>query len=255
MGYWINHHIRVEGNKENIEALASKLTQRRPKSLNDEGDIVWSEEQFSFYNILPPPEELIMSGKWWTEEGAQWRQDHWECYDAPAEEFDVFTPYSTNKHLNNARVLTIRIDTKYDWPISMFHKLIEQYPDLWFSVWSEGEESEAIEIKGANGKFTQVEYESPDSHADWVKRGDTDSCYCSSYEDPEYWYQDCPRDELTLYKVTTTSVHYVYSYDKEKAIDAIKAYENTFELPSNTKIEKYSITPEFIAEETSSNEE
>jgi len=246
MGYWINHNIRAEGSKEDIEALASKLTQRRPKSLNDEGDIVWSEEEFSFYNIISPPEEMIKSGEWWEEEGNQWKQQHWQCYDAPAEEFDVFTPFGSNN--SNTRMLTIRIDTKYDWPVDIFHELIRQYPSIKFSIWSEGEESEAIHITGVQGSYSQVDYPSPNSHADWESRGDIDSCWCGSYDNPDDWYEDCPRDDPKTYKVVVTHTHYVKALSMKDAALAVEAYDNNFNMPEDTEMVKYSIIPNVLAE-------
>ena len=249
MGYWINHHIRAEGDKEDIEALASKLIQRRPKELNDEGDIVWSEEEFSFYNIISPPEEMLMSGRWWEQEGQDWRQFNWDCYDAPAEEFDVFQPYAHTipSIQSNTRVLTIRISTKYDWPVDIFHELIRQYPSIKFSVWSEGEESEAVEIKGSQGVSSQKDYPSPNSHADWIERGDIDSCYCANY-DEENWYSDCPKDEPGIYKIQLTYTHYIKANNAELAEEMVVAYDNGFDMPSDVEILKYAITPKFLTE-------
>jgi hypothetical protein len=245
MGYWINHHIRAEGSKESIEALASKLTQRRPKDLNDDKDIIWSEEEFSFYNIISPPEEMLMSGKWWDQEGQDWRHFNWDCYDAPAEEFDMFTPFGS--YNSNARVLTIRISTKYDWPVNIFHELIRQYPSLDFSIWSEGEESEAVEIKGANGTSTQKDYPSPNSHADWVQRDELDSCRCTNY-DEEDWFADCPKDEPGIYKVQLTYTHYIKADNAELAEEMVVAYDNGFDMPSDVEILKYAIAPKFLTE-------
>jgi hypothetical protein len=239
MGYWISHNINISGSKEDIDALASKLRQRRPESLNDEGDIVWSEEEFSFYNILPPPEEMLISGDWWDKVGKDWREYHWGCYDAPAEEFDV---YHHAPVVPMASSLHIRMSTKYEWPVGIFHKLIKQYPNLRFSIWSEGEESEAIEISGSGGVSTQRDYPSPASHADWEERGDEDSCRCG-WADDDDWYDDCPRDDLGLYKVELTYVHYVKAHSMELATEAIKAYDNGFDMPSNTEIVKYAIAP------------
>jgi hypothetical protein len=240
MGYWINHHVRATGSKEDIEAYVSKLTQRRPKSLNDEGDIVWSEEEFSFYNITPPPEELLMSGEWWGGPGNFWRADNWGCYDAPAEEVDVFTNgYGSSQ-------ATIRIDTKYEWPISIFHELISQYPNLQFNIWSEGEEAEAVHIQGTGGTWTQTEYESPNCHADYDARDMLDSCWCNQYEDSSEWYKDCPRDNPGLFKVVVTHTHYITAQSITETMGAIEAYENGFDMPDNTTMIKYNPVPKIL---------
>ena len=239
MGYWINHHVKAIGKKEDIDAYISKLTQRRPKSLNDEGDIVWSEEQFSFYNIISPPEELLISGEWWGKEGDFWRAQNWECYDAPADEVSSFSHGTGTTSI-------IRIDTKYEWPIKVFHELIKQYPNLEFNVWSEGEESEAVEIVGVNGTSTQTNYESPNCHADWEARDMLDSCWCNHYDDDSEWYEDCPREEQTLYKVEVKHTHYITANSMKSAMEAIKAYENSFDMPEYTTLTKYDITPEIL---------
>lgn len=233
MGYWISHYIKATGSKENIDAYVSKLTQRRPKQLNDEGDIVWSEEEFSLYNIISPPEEMIMDGSWWDEAGRDWRAEHWECYDAPVDSMDV-----TN--MGNLFVAQISLSTKYDWPIDIFHELIAQHPNLDFYIWSEGEESEAIEITGHNGTSNQTEHERPESHADWVARDCVDSCICSYDEDPTGWYEDCPKDDMSdTYEVFVTTKHIVKAWTASHAIEAVVAHENGFDMPTQTQILKY----------------
>jgi len=241
MGYWISHYIRATGNKEDIDAYVSKLTQRRPKKLNDEGDIVWSEEEFSFYNITPPPEEMIQSGEWWDKEGEFWRAQNWECYDAPAEEVDNF-------NVGSGSVCSIRMSTKYEWPIKVFHELIKEYPELEFNIWSEGEESEAVELVGVSGVVTQTNYEAPNSHADWDARDNLDSCWCNNYENEDDWYEDCPRETLQVYKVVVTHTHYVKATSSELASLAVISYDNNFDMPSNTEMVKYSIVPNMLAE-------
>jgi len=244
MGYWISHHIKATGSKENIDAYISKLTQRRPKELNDEGDIVWSEEEFSFYNIISPPEEMIMDGSWWDKPGKDWRTEHWECYDAPLEGFiDVYNDgISTTARMS--------MSTKYDWPNDIFHELIAQYPNLDFYIWSEGEESEAVEITGHNGTFTQVEHARPESHADWVARDDVDSCYCSHYDDPNDWFEDCPKEGVTdTYEVIVQVKHIVKAYSQDKAIEALEAYEIGFDMPYDTQVIKYADTTTYNAKE------
>lgn len=244
MGYWINHDITATGNKKDVEAYMAKLTQRRPTELNDEGDIVWSEEEFSFYNIISPPEEMIMSGDWWEDKGSQWRQKHWESYDAPAEHFNLIGS-GVGKPTTSAY---LSMSTKYDWPVNIFHELIKQYPNLEFSIWSEGEESEAIEITGSNGISIQTDYAAPNSHADWVDREKLDNCLCSYYKSPDNWFSDCPRDDSGIYKVQVTYTHYVKTYDMDLAISAVIAYDNNFDMPSATELIKYGIEPKILAE-------
>jgi hypothetical protein len=246
MGYWISHSINASGSKEDIDALASKLTQRRPKKLNDEGDIEWSEEEFSFYNILPPPEEMLMSGDWWDQVGEDWRVANWQCYDVPAEEFGAYHP-SGPVGVSLRSSLQIRLSTKYDWPVNIFHDLVKQNPNLAFNIWSEGEESEAVHIVGESGASNQTDYAAPESHADWGDRGEEDNCWCANYDDPNDWYADCPRDELGIYKVELTYTHYVKAYSMELATESIKAYDNGFDMPSNTEIVKYAIAPSSLA--------
>lgn len=234
MGYWISHSIRITGNEQDIKTFMSNLSQRRPKELNDEGDIVWSEEEFSFYNIISPPEEMIMDGSWWGDAGNEWRTQNWECYDAPAEDFHSSLGYS------GKWTAYISMSTKYDWPNNVFHKLVEQYPNLEFSIWSEGEECEAIEIEGRNGVWDETHYDAPNSHADWVARDSVDNCWCANYDDPGDWYEDCPKEDyFEVYEVVAITRHLVKAYTTEKAIEALKAFEDGFDMPSNTLMVKY----------------
>lgn len=238
MGYWITHNIRATGSKADVDAYVSKLTQRRPKEINDERDVVWSEEEFSFYNIISPPEDMLISGEWWGQPGRDWRTANWECYDAPSEQLDTWSNV-----VNNTVTSQIQLSTKYDWPIDIFHELIKQYPNLEFNIWSEGEESEAVHITGNSGIANQIDYPAPNSHADWVDRDEVDNCWCSTYEDESDWYPDCPKEEPVMYEVIMIHKHYVKAKSHEDAINVIKALDNGFDAPEDTSIVTYDIEP------------
>lgn len=235
MGYWINHNITAIGNPQNIKEYISKLTQRHPEKLNDDGDIVWSEEVFSFHNILPPPEEMIMDGSWWEDAGNSWRTENWECYDPPAEDI-----YTTNTAPNQVTAV-IRFDTKYHWPIDIMGELISQYPNLMFEIWSEGEEGEAIEFKGHAASISRNEYEAPNSHADYVSRDNEEGCRCNWDEEVEDWYSDCPGREIKEYVVKVITSHTVKASYESDAIKAIEAFENGFELPTSAEVISYAV--------------
>jgi hypothetical protein len=243
MGYWITHHITVQGKTEYIDALEKKLQAPHPKQLNDEGDIVWSDEgidSVSLYNLSPPPEDMLISGEWWTAEGNVWRAQNWDCtYNWQAHELDSYVN-STNA---GSSTLHIRFETKYDWPREPFLKLIEDNPGLKFSIWSEGEESEALEIHGESGLYDITEYDSPASHADWVSRDSADSCRCGWADDPNDWFDDCPRDTIGEYEVVVTYKHKVKAYDSYSAMNTLHQYENEFDIHPDCKMITYDVMP------------
>jgi hypothetical protein len=243
MGYWISNWVNAKGSQEDIDTFISDLTQRHPESLNDEGDIVWSEEQFSFYNILPPPEDMLISGEWWGQKGVEWRDIVWECYDPSA-------LISAGNVTGNVVGATISFDTKNNWPSSkLFIELMTKYSNLSFNIWIEGEDMEAVEYNSDAGVINRIDHPSPSSHADYEARDLLDSCYCSCYDNPDDWFPDCPSLEQGLYKVQMTYTYYVKANTMNVAHHAVVHYENGFDMPDNTTLIKHDITPEILTVE------
>jgi hypothetical protein len=241
MGYWITHNIKITGTKKELDILTKKLQEPHPGEVNEEGDIVWSDEgidSVSLYNLSPPPEDMLITEKWWGDEGHAWRMENWDCsYAWQATEFN-----------NYNETLYIRFETKYDWPVTVFKTFIENNPTLEVYVWSEGEESEALEISGKNGLYDVVEYASPASHADWVARENEDSCRCGWADEEDDWFDDCPREEEQEYLVHVITTHKVKAYSSERAKEVVFNFENGFDIPTG-EIIQYAVSTNYTAEE------
>lgn len=231
MGYWITHNIRIVGTTQDVAKVIDKLTSPHPTGINDEGDIIWSDvgiESVSLYNFSPPPEDMLITEKWWGDEGHAWRMENWSCnYDWQA------TTFTT---ADSGQTLYVSFETKYDWPINPFRTFIESNPSVNVYIWSEGEENEATEIRGIQGQFSYVEYAPPESHADWVERDGGDGCRCSWAEDMDDWFSDCPRPGKVLYKVIVAVAHYVEAYDEKQAIEIVQNFENGFDIPDGRMV-------------------
>jgi len=70
--------------------------------------------------------------------------------------------------------------------------MVEQFPELEFEIRWEEEQGFGAELSGSDGTLEVTsEWDIPDSHADYEKKGDLDSCECARSDDPHEWYEDC----------------------------------------------------------------
>jgi len=117
--------------------------------------------------------------------------------------------------------------------------MVRQHPELDFDFESEEEQGWGAAYTSSdgddvdeNGVLTKSliltrEWDIPDSHQDYVDRGNEDGCNCQSDDDQEYWYEDCPRPEQNFAVVVQRTFII-------KAENAEKAWELAEEKLSNT---------------------
>jgi hypothetical protein len=111
--------------------------------------------------------------------------------------------------LNDDDVLTYRCETAWSIPTPVFTAMIKQHPELQFDFESEEEQGWGAEFTSETNEAGErvltmtEEWDIPDSHADFTKRGQ--ECFrCEvNGDDEENWYDDCPRPEQDYYVVVT----------------------------------------------------
>ena len=208
MPNWVFNHLTIEGDAEQIQKVKAQLNKpitKHYKDRDDEKETTYSNPIFSFWNIIAPPDDKLdeyfethgyspEKGKtgethfnWYNFNNREWGTK-WDCAVADNQEYS-----DTSLEEEHPTSLRYRFDTAWSPPIPAIEKLAIQYPELTITL-SYEEESEwggEIEFQGEIST-TISEYESPNSHKDYVDRDREDSCQCSRYDDQDEWYDDCP---------------------------------------------------------------
>lgn len=193
MPNWVYNTVVVSAPKLELEMFLREMEQPRPEAVYEgfepTGEIRMSEPGFSFWNVVAPPAEHYPtyfqqvkdtdSPYYWY----SWNLDNWGCkWDCGDGDIDWLDD-------NNLR---ITFQTPWDYPRGVVSALAEQYPHLEISWSYEEEQGWGGELTLIRGEvIVEEEYDIPDSHADYEKRGN--ECYCEFDDDPESWYADCPR--------------------------------------------------------------
>ena len=138
------------------------------------------------------------------------------------------------------RTLTYSFSTAWSYPEPVFEAMVAQHPKLDFQMRSVEEQGWGAEFSGSNGHASMdASWDIPDSHADWVNLDQEDSCICSSNDDENEWYDDCPKDE----KEFTIVIQKSY---KVKAGSAENAYELITEQDNNPDEQMEVLTDETL---------
>lgn len=191
MPNWVYNSIVIEGKKADLKKFLDKA-----KHI-DEGGV----HDFSFWNFVTPPVdhleeyhadngwtkdpntgEMVQSGNtpfnWYN-----WNIDNWGTkWDA----CEVSTEFIEGS-------LLVQFSTAWDKPDPVFEAMTEQHPELSFDFEWEEEQGWGGKALGQNGIYTNTEnWDIPNSHADYIALGRSDSCNCNHNNDQEYWFADCP---------------------------------------------------------------
>lgn len=199
--------MTIVADEERLDAFLDKAKQTYVTKYRDffqEGQPILEQEQsskFSFRAFVPTPtgndydEHLDEEGKlqqpWYDWNVLNW-STKWDAYEL---EIDRHSPTS----------VTISFQTAWSPPEKVYKAIASQHPDLFISVYYEEEQGwggELVKDVGVNKFRVFSEWDIPNSHADYVARDNEDGCNCSSEEDEEYWYDDCPRKLAIEYDET-----------------------------------------------------
>lgn len=199
MPNWVYNSVVVSAPKLELEMFLREMEKPRPEAVYEgfeqTGEIRMGEGGFSFWNVVAPPVEKYdeyFGRKGWVEgkevgnteyNWYNWNLDNWGCkWDAGDGEIDWLDD-------NNLR---ITFQTPWGMPLGVANKLAEQYPHLEISWYFEEEQGWGGELTLKDGEvIVEQEFDIPNSHADYEKRDR--ECYCEVEDDPESWFEDCPR--------------------------------------------------------------
>jgi hypothetical protein len=208
MPNWVFNHLHIEGDAEQIQKVKAQLNKPITKHYKDkEGEkpTTYSNPIFSFWNIIAPPDDKLDEyfethgyspdkGKtgeteynWYNFNNREWGTK-WDCAVSDEQK------YSDTELVEESETsLHYRFDTAWSPPSPAIEKLSEQYPELEITLSFEEESGWGGEYLFQEGSCSVIkEYDSPDSHADYVSLDREDSCECARSDDQEDWYDDCP---------------------------------------------------------------
>jgi hypothetical protein len=198
MPNWVFCNLSVTGEKSAVEAFDAEMRKPYPTFAYAEGeenrgyghlDGKWTMTEggeFSFWNAVAPTDlEAYFTGDTWY----GWNSSNWGCkWDANIQDEDSYD-FPSGEHQR-----TYRFDTAWSPPREVFVAICAKYPTLDFGLSYEEEQGWGGELDsdGEGGVVQTEEYDIPQSHADYDKRGNEDLCLCASESDPEEMYDDCP---------------------------------------------------------------
>lgn len=247
MPNWVYSNITINGKPEDLIAFREKAGKPQPRGFKDgvleyeEGD----DKVLSFWSFIQPTnvEAYFASSSGEKPEGySEWdlatkmahdlkfTSDGW--YDWNVREWgtkwDACDSDIDDHTEDKGPYLYYSFSTAWNIPEPVFRAMCEQHPELDFKFWSEEEQGWGGEytssgVDGAeDGEPTSTlllvnEWDSPNSHQDYVDRGVEENCNCESDpDDQEYWYEDCPRDDQT-FAVVIQQTFMVKAQSAEKA--------------------------------------
>ena len=208
MPNWVDNVLTIKGEPQDIKKLKEQLAQPYSETIDSFDtttkqmvrQVINHDEPFSFWNIVRPPEDKMdeyHTAHGWSngqETGRtpfnwyNWNLSNWGC------KWDASQPQlSTDRETE----LVYTFNTPWSPPEAVMFSLSEQYPntDMWLRY--EEEQGWGGVDHFINGEQeTEEAWDIPESHADNVAI-DRD-CVCSWSDDQEYWFDDCPREEIPL---------------------------------------------------------
>jgi hypothetical protein len=210
-------------------------------------------DKFSFHSFITLPDgtdKEIYSGpngviageevgkediNWYAWNNANW----WTKWDACETDIQSYLDPSGNLHS-----YVITFNTAWTSPEPVFFKMSEMFPELKFYIHYEEEQ-------GWGGTFTLLDrivtakstWDIPASHEDYIQQ-DKD-CVCAWDSDEDNWYEDCPKDEPTLFVFEVITSYKVKAFTEADALQAVKADENGYNVPESTEITELLYSDEY----------
>ena len=208
MPNWVFNHVFIEGEPDQIQKVKDQLNApitKHYKDKDEEKPTIYSNPIFSFWNIIAPPDDKLdeyfethgyspdkgNTGQgefnWYNFNNREWgtKWDIGVADDVKYSETELQEESDTSLHY--------KFDTAWSPPTPAIQELSKQYPELKITLSYEEESEWGGEIEYLAGEEVSVdEYDSPDSHKDYVDRDRENSCRCQNESEQEYWYDDCP---------------------------------------------------------------
>ncbi len=226
MPNWVYSSLTVIGSRRELDACVAQLAKPYERlqitlvnedgKLVDERKTVLIDEPFSLWNIVRPSDDIIdeyhsvrraeNTRTGWlpeamTGEGSLLAErrdapisNHW--YDWNIRNWGTKWDTGAEFERHDDDHASYRLETAWSPPVEAITALSAQYPTLDFSLEWEEEQGFGGEFLFRRGELEIIsEYDIPDSHADNEERDRP--CVCEwEPDDPDYWYDDCPRETV-----------------------------------------------------------
>lgn len=211
MPNWVYNTLAVTGEPELVEefrvAISQPYESRHAESVWDEETKTWNqipkvqmiESVFSAWNIIHPEDEILdeyfsvadaerPANNWYAWNLKNWGTK-WGACDSEILDDETYS---------GVRTILYKYETAWGTLGQEFMaKMSQMFPFLIFHLEYEEEQGWGGEESWKNGDcYFSSEYDIPNSHADYQER-DRD-CICVIEDDQEYWFSDCPRQEVSV---------------------------------------------------------
>lgn len=246
MPNWVYNNISVSGKKADLLAFYAKASKLTPNGINEDGSLKYDDKDaqvISFWNFIEPENKTAYfetahgtkpeGYEAWTFDekmkyDLQFKSDGWYDWNVRnwGTKWDACDTHVDNNTDEKVPNLYYAFNTAWSIPEPIYQAITEQHPELNFEFYGEEEQGWGAEYKasdadnGVRSLELVKEWDIPDCHADYVER-DRD-CVCDYDDDPETWYEDCPRAEKDF--VVVVERRYIV-----KAESAERAWEITQE--------------------------
>jgi hypothetical protein len=210
MPNWVFNDLHIEGSEEAIQKVKAQLNAPYTRTYEDEGVVTFSNPVFAFWNIVRPPEDKLdeYEGVHGFKDGEKQGQGEFNWYNFNNREWGTKwdVGVSDNQKYSETTIsevsptkISYHFQTAWSPPLSVIEALSLQNPEVEITLDYEEEQGWGGKIYwDSTGSSVLEEYDSPDSHADYVKRDNVDSCNCANSEDTDDWYDDCPGKKTTI---------------------------------------------------------
>lgn len=228
MPNWVSNSVSITAeNKADLDAFLEKAKGGQSKIIQDTNEFHFgafihpSDEDLPYYKGEVEEDKPEGYENWTTEEqfaytykmkfaGRDW-------YDWNVREWGTkWDSCDTDVNRLDDLKASITFQTAWSIPEPVLRAMVEQHPELTFSIWAEEEQGWGAEFVGANGSLVVTEeWDIPNSHADYARRDNEENCICGYEDDRTEWYDDCPGKQKIFVRVT--KVYELEASDLEEA--------------------------------------
>ena len=250
MPNWVYNNITITGDSDELEKFSTHIA-KKPKYTQD------NQGAFSFHSFVTLPDEVdpdeyhgINGWKGGEKLGDSeynwynWNNANWFTkWDASDPDVHIMT-----NAVSRPTSISLTFSTAWAPPEPVFVAMSTQFPTLTFGVHWEEEQGFGAELEIIAGSVNQVDaWDIPSSHAEHIVRDK--ECVCAWDDDPADWYDDCPRDEQTVYVVESITKHIIKANSPTDALLAAEAEDAGNDAVQNTEIIKTMYSEEYRVKE------
>ena len=229
MPNWVYNNISIGGPSDELARFMDLIGQK-PYFADD------NQSDFSFHTFITPIGITVeeyngrdgTNGIWYEWNNANWNTK-WDASDISvgASVSDDGVVQQVDLHFNTA----------WSPPSPVFLKMSEEFPTLNFHVHWEEEQGFGEEYTLKNASMNNFNsWDIPDSHTDYVERGDEEGCVCAWNDDKDEWYNDCPGKQVSVYTVEVVTKYVIQALNEEQALASAEAEESGYSLPDGVKV-------------------